>query len=113
MPEMTFDPTINAGNLIVVGLALIGLIASWYKFGGRLDMLEYRVKAVEDTLKLIAQAIEKLSDNEKQIALLGAHVTAIDGQLSVLSKEVSDLRRGEGFIQSPRRANVDGEYSRP
>lgn len=109
---MNFDPTINAGNLIVVALALIGMIAGWYRFGGRLDMLEYRVKAIEETLKLIAQLIDKQNNNETQIAVLSGHVTAIDGQFAVLAKEVSDLRRGEGFIQAPRRANVDGEYSR-
>jgi SUMO ligase MMS21 Smc5/6 complex component len=109
---MNFDPTINAGNLIVVCLALIGLIAGWYKFGGRLDMLEYRVKAIEETLKIIAQVLEKQSANEKQLALVESHVNSLDAQFAVLSKDVSDLRRGEGFIQSPRRGNVDGEYSR-
>jgi hypothetical protein len=109
---MTFDPTINAGNLIVVVLALIGLIAGWYKFGGRLDMLEYRVKAIEDTLRIIATAIEKQTANEKQLALVDARVTTLEGHMGVIAKELSDLRRGEGFIQAPRRANVDGEYSR-
>lgn len=108
---MTFDPTINAGNLIVVALALIGLIAGWYKFGGRLDMLEYRVKAIEDTLKLIATTIERQVANEKQLALVDARVTATETQLAVMHKEVSDLRHGEGFIQA-RRANIDGEYKR-
>lgn len=106
---MTFDPTINAGNLIVVALALIGLIAGWYKFGGRLDMLEYRVKAIEETLKLIAIAIEKQNANEKQVALLDARVTSIDTQLAVIHKEVSDLRRGGGWITNDRKS-VDGEY---
>lgn len=109
---MTFDPTINAGNLIVVALAIIGLIAGWYKFGGRLDMLEYRVKAIEDTLKIIATAIEKQNTNEKQLALVDARVTAAESQMAVINKELSDLRRGEGFIQAPRRANIDGEYKR-
>lgn len=109
---MTFDPTINAGNLIVVGLAIIAFIGGWYKFGGRLDMLEYRVKAIEDTLKIIAEAIAKQTANEKQLALVDARVTAMESQIGVLGKEISDLRRGEGFIQGPRRGNVDGEYSR-
>jgi hypothetical protein len=109
---MTFDPTINAGNLIVVALALIGLIAGWYKFGGRLDMIEYRVKAIEDTLKMIATAIEKQNANEKQLALVDARVIAVESHMGVIAKELSDLRRGEGFIQGPRRANIDGEYSR-
>lgn len=109
---MTFDPTINAGNLIVVALAIIGLIAGWYKFGGRLDMLEYRVKAIEDTLRIIATAIEKQTANEKQLALVDARLASAESQMGVFAKELSDLRRGEGFIQSPRRGNVDGEYSR-
>lgn len=108
---MTFDPTINAGNLIVVALALIGLIAGWYKFGGRLDMLEYRTKAIEDTLKIIALAIEKQASNEMHIALLDARATAVETQLAVIHKEVSDLRRGVGW-KTEDRNSVDGEYKR-
>lgn len=109
---MIFEPTVNAGNLIMIAMIAVGIIGGWYKFGGRLDIIEYRVKAIEDTLKIIAMAIEKQNANEKQLALVEAHVAAIDSQIATLSKEVSDLRRGEGFIQAPRRANVDGEYIR-
>lgn len=109
---MTFDPTINAGNLIVVCIALVGLIAGWYKFGGRLDMLEYRVASIEKTLLVIATAIEKQNANEKQLALVDARVTALESGSAVTAKEISDLRRGVGFIQEPRRANLDGEYKR-
>jgi hypothetical protein len=109
---MTFDPTINVGNMIVVVLTLIGFIGGWYKFGGRLDMLEYRVKAIEDTLKLIATAIEKQNANERQLALVDQRVTTAESLIEVVSREISDLRRGEGWIQAPRRANLDGEYKR-
>jgi hypothetical protein len=109
---MNFDPTINAGNLIIVALALIGLIAGWYKFGSRLDMLEYRVKGIEKTLEIIAVAIEKQNTNEKHLALVDARVTAMEVHMGVTAKELSDLRRGEGFIQGPRRGNIDGEWSR-
>jgi hypothetical protein len=98
--------------MIVVVLTLIGFIGGWYKFGGRLDMLEYRVKAIEDTLKLIAMAIEKQNANERLLALVDQRVTAAEGLIEVVSREISDLRRGEGWIQAPRRANVDGEYKR-
>lgn len=112
MSSLTFDPTVNAGNLIVVTLAIIAFIGGWYKFGGRLDMLEYRVKTIEDTLKIIAMALEKQIANEKQLALIDQRVAASEGLIEIISREMADLRRGEGWIQSPRRANVDGEYSR-
>src|SRR5258708_38579623 len=102
---MTFDPTINVGNMIVVVLTLIGFIGGWYKFGGRLDMLEYRVKAIEETLELIATAIEKQNANERQLALVDQRVTTAESLIEVVSREISDLRRGEGGIQAPRRAN--------
>ncbi|WP_249159813.1 hypothetical protein [Bradyrhizobium tropiciagri] len=108
---MTFDPTINAGNLILVGLAILGFIGGWYKFGA-LDMLEYRVKAIEETLKIIASAIEKQNATEKLVALVDQRVVAVEGLIEVANKEIADLRRGNGFIQAPRRGNIDGEYSR-
>ena len=109
---MTFDPTINAGNLIILGFAIIGFIGGWYKFGGRLDMLEYRVKAIEDTLKIIATAIEKMNANEKHLALVDQRVTSAEGMIEVAVRDIADLRRGRGFIQAPRPGNIDGEYSR-
>lgn len=108
---MTFDPTINAGNLIVFVMAVIAFIGGWYKFGSRLDMLEYRVKAIEDTLKIIATAMEKQNSTEKLVALVDQRVTAVEGMIETANKEISDLRRGNGFIQE-RRANLDGEYKR-
>lgn len=110
---MIFEPTINIGNLIMIAMIGATIIGGWYKFGGRLDLIEYRVKAVEDTLKIIATAIEKQNANERQLALVDQRLVAAEGLIEVLTREISDLRRGEGFIQTPRRANVDGEYSRP
>lgn len=107
---MTFDPTINAGNLIVVALALIGLIAGWYKFGGRLDILEYRVAAIEKTLLVIASAIEKQNANEKQLALVDARVAAMESHMGVIAKDLSDLRRGDGWVTKNTRRGIDGEY---
>lgn len=108
---MTFDPTINAGNLIVVALALIGLIAGWYKFGGRLDMIEYRVKAIEDTLKTLSEVLRSIADTDKHIALLDQRQLTIETTVSTMGREIADLRRGGGWITA-QRSSVDGEYTR-
>lgn len=108
---MHFDPTINAGNVITVGLALIAVIAGWYKFGGRLDMLEFRVKAIEDTLKLLGDTLKTIAETDKEMAVMNRRQLTVEEDLIEVKKDVSGLKRGEGYIQV-RRANLDGEYSR-
>jgi hypothetical protein len=109
---MIFEPTINAGNLIMIAMIAASIIGGWYKFGGRLDIIEYRVKAIEETLKTLSDVLKTIANTDKQMAVLDQRQLAVEGTVSILSKEVSDLRRGEGFIQGPRRSNVDGEYTR-
>lgn len=110
---MTFEPTINAGNLIMIAMIAISIIGGWYKFGGRLDIIEYRVKAIEDTLKTLSEVLKSIANTDKEMAVLEIRQLAVEGSVANLAKDVSDLRRGEGYIQGPRRANVDGEYTRP
>lgn len=113
---MTFDATISAGNLITIvfGVVIwaITLAVAWTKFGGRMDLLEFRVELVEKTLTRIADVLEKFNVNEREVALLKQDMSALQGDYSTLHATVEGLRRGEGFIQAPRRSNVDGEYSR-
>lgn len=110
---MIFEPTINIGNLIMIAMIGATIIGGWYKFGGRLDLIEYRVKAVEETLLKLSTVLEKIADTNSEIKLLNQRHAAMEGTVATLSKEVADLRRGEGFIQNPRRGNIDGEYTRP
>jgi len=109
---MNFDLTVSAGNLITFSLAIIGFISAWYKFGGRLEMLEYRVTSIDSTLKLIISSMEKLRANEKMIALTEARVNAFEAQMVILAKEIYDLRRSDGWVQNHRQGNVDEEYKR-
>jgi hypothetical protein len=113
---MIFDATISAGNLITIVFGAvvwaITLAVAWTKFGGRMDMLEFRVDLVEKTLARIADVLEKFSVNERDVALLKQEMAALQTDQSVLHATVEGLRKGEGFIQAPRRGNVDGEYAR-
>ena len=110
---MHFENTINIGNLVMIAMIAVTVIGGWYKFGGRLDIIEYRVKAIEDTLKTLSEILKSIADTNKEMAVLDRRQLTIEGTVATLGKELSDLRRGEGFIQNPRRANIDGEYSRP
>ena len=106
---MTFDPTINAGNVIVLGLAILGFIGAWYKFGGRIDMLEYKVVAVEKTLQVISDTLKAIAETEKKMAVMDERQLALEKIQAATVDTVERLRRGEGYIQM-RRANMDGEY---
>lgn len=110
---MTFDASISAGNLITIVFGVIvwviTLAVAWTKFGGRMDLLEFRVELVEKTLVRIADVLEKFNVNEREVALLKQEVTALQVDYSALNATVEGLRKGEGYIQT-RRANLDGEY---
>lgn len=108
---MHFDPTINAGNLIAIALLAVTIIAGWYKFGGRIDMLEYKVETVENTLQTISDTLKKIAETDKKIAVMDERQLALEKNHAATAQTVENLRKGEGFIQA-RRANVDGEYSR-
>ncbi|MDB5733239.1 MAG: hypothetical protein JWQ03_3134 [Variovorax sp.] len=108
---MTFDPTINAGNVLVLGLAILGFIGAWYKFGGRIDMLEYKVDLVEKTLLVISDTLKKIAESEKKMAVMDERQLALERGQAASLDAIEGLRRGEGYIQF-RRSNLDGEYSK-
>lgn len=114
---MTVNTTIDMGSILtmVFGTVVwaITIAIAWTKFGSRMDMLEFRVKLVEDTLLSIKVILEKFSSSEKAVALLQVEVAGLHADVAALLVTIEGLRRGEGYIQSPRRGNVDGEYSRP
>lgn len=108
----TFDPSISLGNVLTLLGAIVTLTIAWGKLGSRLALLEFRVVAIERTLDSIAKILDKFNTNEKELALLKQEEAALVTQVATLHATIEGLRRGEGFIQSPRRANVDGNYSR-
>ena len=72
--------------------------------GGRIDLLGQRVKGVEDRLK-------NQGDVTTRVAVLETRQAADSKLIAALSGAVSDLRLGQGFIQSSRQqGGVDGEY---
>jgi Tfp pilus assembly protein PilN len=43
-------------------------------------------------------------------AVQGALLASLSKQLANLQRTVEEMRRGDGWIQAPRRSHVDGEY---
>lgn len=99
---MVIDTTINLGNLLTALLAIVAFAVAFTKIGGRLDLLSLRVKALEDSLKGHGDLLQRLVIAETR--------QSTHGQLiATMQKDLSDLRRGQGFIRG-QRSSVDGRY---
>jgi hypothetical protein len=113
---MNIDTTVNIWNILMVFFGavvwIVTIAIAWTKFGGRMDMLEFRTKLIEDTLVRITSVLEKFSSNEKDVVLMKSEVVALQTAYVSLNSTVEDLRRGRGWIQSDIRSGVDGQYSR-
>ncbi len=100
---MTFDPTITFGAIVNAGVLLVGFVVAFTRIGGRIDLLAARMQAVEKSMELS-------SDADKRLATLEERITNHVQMLTIAQRDISDLRRGAGFITAHRR-QVDGEYS--
>lgn len=100
---MTFNPEITLGAILNALVLLVGFVGAFVRIGGRIDILAIRIKAVEDTLKDSRDFDKRLTINEERITNHGRTLTT-------LQQDISDLRRGEGFITGHRKS-VDGEYT--
>lgn len=100
--DVTFDPTITYSGILIfagnIGIALIYLIrmeGNMKLMGQRLTGLEVRVETLIKTDVRLATIEERLTNHVKM--------------LTTAQLDISDLRRGNGFVTSPR-GGIDGEY---
>lgn len=100
---MTFDPTITSGAILNAVVLLVGFVVAFTRIGGRIDLLAQRLGSVEAAIKDARDFENRLSINEERITNHGRSITTVQ-------QDVSDLRRGQGFITGHRKG-VDGEYS--
>lgn len=99
---MTFDPSITLGAILNAAVLLIGFVGAFVRIGGRIDLLAQRMEAVE-------KKIDGSSDHEKRVAISEERITNHGKSIATLQQDISDLRRGQGFIKG-NRSSVDGEY---
>lgn len=99
---MTFDPTISWGAILNATVLLLGFVVAFTRIGGRIDLLAQRLKAVEE-------AIKQQSNNNTRIAIFEERVTNHGKMIAASQQDISDLRRGSGFIPAHRQS-IDGEH---
>lgn len=102
---LTFEWTVKLGDILTIGGAIMVAAAFLYNRGGKeagdqmsLNTLSAEFKEMKTEFKTFSETLQKIAVQETKIELL--------------MKWYDELRHGDGFIQGPRRANVDGEYKR-
>ena len=63
-------------------------------------------------MHVMQEQLKKLADVVTQLAVQTVRIDNIGTQYTMLQRTVEDLRRGTGWVASPARASVDGEYSK-
>lgn len=98
---MSFNPTIDIGDVIKFVTMLASALWFISKMSGRLDLVTSEIKALKDIVAVQSQQMAKFAE-----ALID--IARQDERLDALDRRVDDLSRGQGF--KPR--DVDGEYTR-
>jgi len=105
-----FEWSVKLGDVLTVLGALFVGAAILYNRGGSearagmsLSHLADQVTGMKDELKELAKVITTLAVQDTKI-------TNLLQQFTMLQRNVEDLRRGAGFVSTPARGNVDGEY---
>jgi hypothetical protein len=99
---MTFDPTLTFGAVLNAVVLLIGFVGAFYRIGGRIDLLAQRMESVE-------RSLENHADADRRLTTLEERLTNHVQMLTIAQRDISDLRRGAGWITAHRKS-VDGEY---
>lgn len=99
---MTFDPSITLGALLNAGVLLIGFVVAFTRIGGRIDLLSLRLGSVEEALK-------NAKGVDSRIATVEERLTNHVSMLTTAQRDISDLRRGKGYITG-NRSGLNGEY---
>jgi hypothetical protein len=90
-----------------VGLAVQTLLF----LGGGYGMVlrnDWSAQNMKEQMKGMQDELKKLAEVIVQQAVQTTRIDAISTQLATVQKEVSDLRRGDGFIRG--RHGIDKEY---
>lgn len=104
-----FDPTITLGAIINASVLLIGFVVAFTRIGGRIDLLAQRVGSSETAIERMEATLKSTHDTDKRVATIEERLTNHVTMLTTAQRDISDLRRGKGFIKGDR-SSIDGEY---
>jgi hypothetical protein len=102
---LTFEWSVKFGDLLTLGGALIVAAAFLYNRGGKEAGDQMTLQALSREFTEMKSEFKTFSDTLQKIAVQ-------ETKIELLMKWYDELRHGDGFVQGPRRANVDGLYQR-
>jgi hypothetical protein len=99
---LTFDWSLNLSAVINAGVLIIGFVGTFHRLGSRMDLLTYRLKTLEETVRETRDIDTRLTTVEERVNNHGRDIRDVRDQ-------VNGLKRGEGWITQHRKS-IDGEY---
>lgn len=102
---LTFEWTVKLGDILTMGGALMVAAAFLYNRGGK-------EAGDQMTLNALAKEFGEMKTEFKAFSETLSKIAVQETKIELLMKWYDELRHGDGFVQGPRRANIDGEYQR-
>jgi hypothetical protein len=106
---LNFDPTITIGAVFIV----LSQIGSMFFYAARMDK---RIDLLSSVVDHLRERIDAQGDIIKEYTKIGERFATLEGRvathaqmMTVTQRDISDLRRGNGFITHPR-DRIEGEY---
>src|SRR6266478_1964414 len=89
--KMTFDPTVNLGNILTLGASLAAIVLYFGRSGKEVESIKEDIEEIKDTIK-------DLVTTDKNIAVLNQRVIAIEedikaSTISVIQQQVMVLQK--------------------
>ena len=102
---LAFEWTFRAGDIFALVGGLSVAAAFLYNRGGK-------EAGDQMTLQALSKEFTEMKTEFKAFSETLSKIAVQETKIELLMKWYDELRHGEGFIQGPRRSNVDGEYHR-
>lgn len=100
---MTFDPTITLGSVLILAGNVAIFLIYIIRMEGKLNLLTLRTANLEAAVEALAKTDTRLATFEERLANHGKMLATAQG-------DISDLRKGKGFINNRDAHGVNGEY---
>ena len=107
--SVQFDPTITIGAVFIVLSQIGSMFLFITRVDKRIDLLSMSVDNLSKRLDAQGDSIKEYTKIGERFATLEGRVTNHASLLATTQRDLSDLRRGNGFIRDPR-GGSDGEY---
>lgn len=104
-----FEWTVKLGDLLtVLGAAYVGSTLL-YKRGSRDAQANSMAQGIAEEVEDMKSELKELAKVITELAVQDNKITNLSSQITMVQRNVEDMRRGMGWVGSPR-DSVDGEY---